>query len=265
MARQKKQTETPIEAVEITEETAWDLTQIETVVSEPDETEVNSSENVDINHPKWHEYVLSLFTEDELDNGNPKVNGLRRVAQLLLGDIMYSGPINVYAPETSDSIGRATVVYKIEFAWRLGVKFADITFDRFSLPIKTFVEVADVWSGNADRKYAIHTTSLASTRAEARALRKALNLRCVAAEELVSSSIDESPADFEPMTANQQAVINAKCLSMGIDIEKLAKYIGLVSPAHKWTKADGNKLMSKINQLQTNLTEDSQIPEEIKV
>lgn len=259
----KRKTTIVTETADQPDEGNWDLTQIETVT---ETTDIPEPEKVlNINHPEWHDYVMSLFTEDELDNGNPKVNGLRRVAQALLGEIMYSGPINVYAPETSDSVGRATVVYKIEFAWSHGVKFADIRYDGFSLPIKTFVEVADVWSGNADRKYAIHTTSLASTRAEARALRKALNIRCVAAEELVSSSISESPADFEPMTGNQQSVITAKCSSMGIDVEKLAKHIGLVSPTHKWTKADGNKLMSEINKMQTNITGDVQIPEEIKL
>ena len=42
--------------------------------------------------PDWNDYVLELFQDKELIDGNPLVAGLRRVAELVLGPIVYSGP-----------------------------------------------------------------------------------------------------------------------------------------------------------------------------
>ena len=41
---------------------------------------------------EWNEYVMAHFKRNELIDGNPICAGLRRVAELLLGDIIESGP-----------------------------------------------------------------------------------------------------------------------------------------------------------------------------
>ena len=121
---------------------------------------------------EWHDYVMSHFKSNELIDGNPVCAGLRRVSELLLGSVIESGPSQVFPATDNDGPGRATVVYKIVFDWM-----------HSGLP-KTFSEVADVWHGNTDDLFCAHPVATASTRAEGRALRKALKLRVLAAEEL---------------------------------------------------------------------------------
>jgi len=123
---------------------------------------------------KWHSYVMSLFTVDELDNGAPKVEGLRRVANFLLG-IVESGPIQVFPSEDPVGPGRATVVYQVAF--NNGMKFR---------------EVADSCAGNTDPEYVKFPVAIASTRAEARALRKALMLKIHSADEISTSSVPDN-------------------------------------------------------------------------
>ena len=91
-----------------------------------------------ITSPEWHDYVMQFFQPNELVEGNPITAGLRRVAELLLGDIMESGPINVVAPSNDDGPGRATVTYRVTFNWMN------------SGQMRTYADTADVWHGNTD-------------------------------------------------------------------------------------------------------------------
>ena len=59
----------------------------------PSNTETGVTDIVETNapsmtSPEWNEYVLSLFEENELIDGNPLVAGLRRVAEVVLGPIV---------------------------------------------------------------------------------------------------------------------------------------------------------------------------------
>lgn len=147
----------------------------------------------------WNEYVLSLFTEDEKFEGLPKVDGLRRVAQLLLGEIIYSCPDQIF-PVVGDGPGRATVSYKIKFL-KDGV-------------VREFGEVSDAWAGNTDESYLVYATATASTRSEGRALRKALCLKTVCFEEMASSvdlSREDSATKEVPIQPEQIEFIDLKC------------------------------------------------------
>ena len=118
--------------------------------------------------PEWNDYVLGLFESSEMYDGRPLCHGLRRVAELLMGRIVSSRPTQVFAPNNSgEEIGRATVVW-------------ELVFEDGSL----FSDVADCWEGNTDDAFCVFNTATAATRAEGRALRKALRLRTVAAEEM---------------------------------------------------------------------------------
>ena len=141
------------------------------------EENANEEDRPSMFSEEWNEYVMAHFKRNELIDGNPICAGLRRVAELLLGDIIESGPEQVFPASDSNGPGRATVVFSITFNWMN------------TGSIRTFKEVADVWHGNTDDLFCAHPVATASTRAEGRALRKALKLRCLAAEELAKKDI----------------------------------------------------------------------------
>jgi hypothetical protein len=125
--------------------------------------------------PDWSDYVMSLFAKDELQGDNPKTDGLRRVAQKLIGQIAESKTKIVQAP-TKENGNRASVEHTIVFALR--------SFDDSGIQLyKTIMAVADCWSENTISPYNQHPSATAETRAEGRALRKALGIKNISAEE----------------------------------------------------------------------------------
>ncbi len=84
----------------------------------------------DITSPKWNDYVLELFADNELFDGRPTCAGLRRVSELVLGQIVSSRPTQVFPPSTGDEVGRATVIWEVVFAD--GSVFSDVAFGAWS-------------------------------------------------------------------------------------------------------------------------------------
>lgn len=170
----------------------------------------------------WSDYVMSHFQRNELIDKNPICAGLRRVSELLLGDVIESGPDQVFPATDGNGPGRATVVYKVVFNWMN------------SGELRVFKEVADVWHGNTDDLFCAHPVATASTRAEGRALRKALKVRCLAAEELarkdIVSIVQQSvkkgnPTDGEwdedaIVSSSQINFIDNKCRQLDINVMK---------------------------------------------
>ena len=213
--------------------------------------------------PDWNEHVMSHFRSDELIDGHPITAGLRRVAELLLGDIIESGPTEVFPSSDSNGPGRATVVYKVVIDWM------NNGFHR------TFSEVADVWHGNTDDLFCAHPVATASTRAEGRALRKALKIRVIAAEELAKKDIvgivkeavsASSPTDGEynlddRISPQQVVFIDKKCSQLNINV---SNFINIGSSDYRSindVKRDKAKQMIKVlNDYQNGIVD---IPEEI--
>lgn len=157
---------------------------------------------------EWHEFVMSLLDESELNDGYPKADGLRRVSELLLGDIIDSKPTEIF-PVSGNGIGRATVGYSVTFRW-----WDDST--------RTYADVADVFDGNINDDFIIYALATAATRAEGRALRKALKLKICTAEELSDKvkKVQTKPTESS-VTENQISFLNNRCKSMNIDVMKL--------------------------------------------
>lgn len=207
--------------------------------------------------PEWHDYAMSLFNEDELVDGHPLVAGLRRVSELVIGQVLFSGPTQVFPVQRDDHHGRATVVFTVKFANG-----------------STYSEVADSWEGNTDDMFCAYAVAIASTRAEARALRKALKIKGVAAEELtkkdtakivrqISSAKESSSGDYDDqsrMSDAQYNYIDIKCKQLNVDGQKLFKDI---------FKSDHNKKVSKkiasdiIDTLNNYQRDKSSIPESV--
>lgn len=125
--------------------------------------------------PGWTQYVLGKFLPDEVDGQNPRVEGLRRVAGELVGELIEEGCDLVAAP-TEENRFRACAK-----AW--GV---------FLTPegqAKRFEALADAHSDNCFEDYATYLVAMADTRAKGRMFRNALCLRRVVAAEEVSKTM----------------------------------------------------------------------------
>ena len=230
----------------------------------PENTDTSVQDVIETSHPsmlspEWHEYVISLFDESELMDGNPLVAGLRRVAEIVLGPIIESGPSQVFPVQEADHHGRATVVFTIKFARGL-----------------TYSEVADCGEGNTDDMVCAYAMATASTRAEGRALRKALKIKGVAAEELTKKNTAEivrsashkaasssSDGDFNEdsrMSDAQYNFIDVKCRQLNVSGEDLFKQIFDVDNNRKVSKKVASDIIDKLNEYQRDK---STIPEEI--
>lgn len=207
--------------------------------------------------PEWHDYAMSLFNEDELVDGHPLVAGLRRVSELVIGQILFSGPTQVFPVQRDDHHGRATVVFTVKFANG-----------------STYSEVADSWEGNTDDMFCAYAVAIASTRAEARALRKALKIKGVAAEELtkkdtakivrqISSVKESSGGDYDDqsrMSDAQYNFIDIKCKQLNVDGAKLLKEVFNVDHNKKISKKVASDIIDTLNNYQRDK---SSIPESI--
>lgn len=208
--------------------------------------------------PEWNDYVLGLLTEEEKPKGNPTCAGLRRIGEDLLGEIISSGPVQIYPSTNDDGIGRATVVYEIIFAWKMN---ADgwVDLNNFDYPQKVFRDVGESWKGNTPRPFDIHAAATASTRAEARVWRKALKLAVATAEEMTVPDKNEINTQQESTVASafQKSFIKNKCAALNIDLDKfiLAKLDEL---EHK----EASKLLETLNGWVVN---PELIPKEIKL
>lgn len=205
---------------------------------------------------EWHDYAMTLFHESELVDGHPLVAGLRRVAELVLGTIVFSGPTQVFPVQREDHHGRGTVVFTVEFA--NGVRYA---------------EVADSWEGNTDDMFCAFAIAIASTRAEARALRKALKIKGVAAEELtkkdtakivrdISSTKTASEGEYndqDRMSDAQYNFIDVKCKQLNINGEKLFASFK-VDSGKKVSKKIASDIIDSLNDYQRDK---SSIPQDI--
>ena len=211
---------------------------------------------------EWNEYVMAHFKSNELIDGNPICAGLRRVAELLLGDIVESGPEEIYPATDNNGPGRATVVFKVVFNW-----MNEGTY-------RIFKEVADVWHGNTDDLFCAHPVATASTRAEGRALRKALKLRCLAAEELakkdivdiVQQAVKQTPTSGEyeankNISSQQVQFIDNRCNQLDIDVVRFIN-IGenTYSSINEVTKDNAKKMIKVLNTYQNG----NEIPEKVK-
>lgn len=212
--------------------------------------------------PEWSNYVLSHFVSDELMDGKPIVAGLRRVTKLLLGPIIKSVPVQVFPSQLPGGIGRSTVSYEVTIK------------DSETGEYIVYGDVADVTEDNTETLFALHGSATAATRAEARALRKALGLRVVAAEEIVTSrdiaadytqkaaatlkveaKTDGSFKGESPATDAQRKAIQTMCKKVGVNINndnvvQVVEEVSLEVVGSAFTKLTKETASSLITQLQ---------------
>jgi hypothetical protein len=191
--------------------------------------------------PKWTDYVLGQFEDSELENGNPKVDGLRRVAEKLLG-IFSIIPTVIQSP-TLESGATVTVL----------LQFTDG---------RTVGGSADVSERNTARDYAVHSVATAETRAEGRALRKALRLtKVLAAEELHNADADEPDGTDKRAPTNMVQSLNIMCQRVAVDFAALSKLEFGVDRVEDLTISQARKIAPLLHEYKTGGKE---IPDEIR-
>lgn len=187
----------------------------------------------------WEDYVMSHFKENELYDGNPKVNGLRRVAESLIGPIHTRLLHTVQSPSAENGY-IATVECELGFV------------DKVSAFEKYVSDVADASPVNCAPPFSLHLSAMAGTRAYARALRSMLCLSKVSAEEVAVPK--EAVESLEKLSNSQEIGIDNLAKKLDVNVAKLVLSLGL-NPM-RLSKADGSKIVGELQR--------GTLPEDVK-
>lgn len=236
-----------------------------TVITESNiEENTNNPQEPTYDSPEWNNFVLSQLEPEEVDEqGNPYLFGLRRLVSHLLGDIIFSGPIEVkaIAPGDQRDPGWSVVTYKIDIRWKKD-EHQLVLNNKDMLDVRTFISNADASIRNLKAPFDKYPSAMAESRAEGRALRKALSVRVVAHEELDSVVVNKE----DKIGKTQITLINAKCQQFKIDVPKFVKYVlskdvTVDDMKEKLTVDDGAALIRKFKEFQS---QPNTIPAEVK-
>lgn len=191
----------------------------------------------------WEDFVLSKLTSREIDGGHPSTAGLRRIAPGLLGKIIDSGPITVYNPQQSND-HRATIIYELVYI----NKYFDPAEDAADERVIRVREVADAWEANIDGEvFKKFPTAIASTRAEGRALRKALLLSVAVKEEISEEEyVPVSAVQDGPIKDSQIVAIDNLCKRYNINVVSLIKW-GKDNSIREVSSEKAKKIMKWLN------------------
>lgn len=172
---------------------------------------------------EWTDHVLSLLSEDEKIAGNPTTDGLRRIFEKVLNCTVTAAESSVVQSPSPENEKRATVIHSLTYVLN------DV--DETS-PIKsrTISGAADVYWGNCDKIYRNHPVAVAETRAEGRALRRALKLRKVVAAEELAKDIEDHPDhdSVTKITNNQLNFMDVLSKRLNINVDQLLNKLAVV-------------------------------------
>ncbi len=193
------------------------------VVSEAVAVAQETATKPSINDLGWTDYVLSLLSDDEKIADNPTTDGLRRVFEIALDCCVTEAKTEVVQTPEPNNEKRATVVHTISYI----LKNLDSEDD--NLKYRSVSGAADVYWGNCDKIYRNHPVAVAETRAEGRALRRALKLRKVVAAEEIAKDIDDHPdaESVNKITNNQINFIDTLSNRLNINVIKLLEHNNL--------------------------------------
>jgi hypothetical protein len=196
----------------------------------------------------WTDHVLGLLNKDELIEGNPTTDGLRRVFEIALNCTVIQAMSEVLQQPTPDNEKRATVVHTLSYIMN-DKDMEDV------LRTRSISGSADVYWGNCDKVFRNHPVAVAETRAEGRALRRALKLRkVVAAEELVEDAEDNPDFDsVSKITPNQINFIDIIAKRCDINVHNVIKALDIVAEGvYNIKHEDAVKLVRELTDLQTD-------------
>jgi len=176
------------------------------------------------NDIEWTDYVLSLLSDDEKISGNPTTDGLRRVFETALNCTVLDATSEVVQSPSRDNENRATVTHTLHYYLN------DESMSK-ELKYRSVSGAADVYWGNCDKVYRNHPVAVAETRAEGRALRRALKLRKVVAAEELAKDIEDHPDHdtINKITNNQINFMDVLAQRTNINVMKLLGLLAIDS------------------------------------
>jgi hypothetical protein len=151
-------------------------------------------------------------------------------------------------PPTPENEKRATVVHTLSYIMN------DEDMED-ALRTRSVSGSADVYWGNCDKVFRNHPVAVAETRAEGRALRRALKLRkVVAAEELVEDAEDNPDFDsVSKITSNQINFIDVIAKRCNINVHNVIKGLDISADGvYNIKHEDAVKLVRELTSLQTD-------------
>jgi len=174
--------------------------------------------------PEWVNFLIGQLEDSELVKGAPTTDGLRRVTEKYFGEIISSESDIVSNNDGHYAIVRHTLMIK---------KHENDT----TINVGACIDVNKV---NLPAPFNKHLIATACTRAEGKALRRALKIRVHTAEELSNVHDEDDESDLANAHANDQQVmaLTAMCKRQNIDLVKFVKSM------------TNNKKMKNIKQLQ---------------
>lgn len=208
------------------------------------------------NDLEWNDYVLGLLSDDEKIDGNPTTDGLRRIFETALNCKLVGSQSKVAQSPDISNEKRATVVHSITY------RLNEAGTDTPDLNTITVDGAADVYWGNCDKVYRNHPVAVAETRAEGRALRRALKLRkVVAAEELANSIEDDITGDsVSKISTNQINFIDVMSKRLNINPVNLLSKMNLSNNVRSLMHEDGVSIIRELSKYQQTI---DQIPSDL--
>jgi len=234
-----------------------ETTEVEAVCSESTKN-TNDMNKPNQNDIGWTDYVLGLLSDDEKISGNPTTDGLRRVFEIALNCAVVESTSNVVQTPDINNEKRATVVHTIGYI----LNNSDSNSDPMLLNMRTVSGAADVYWGNCDKVFRNHPVAVAETRAEGRALRRALKLRKVVAAEELAKDIEDHPDHdtVNKITNNQINFIDVLSKRLDINVNKMLEKLGYESKniynIEHANAIEISKLLSSYQQDISAITED---------
>jgi hypothetical protein len=208
---------------------------------------------------EWTDYVLAQLNDDEKIMDNPTTDGLRRVFEKVMDCEITHCDTKVVQTPSRDNDMRATVTHTITYI--LNRENTDSKLAH--LNARSATGAADVYWGNCDKIFRNHPVAVAETRAEGRALRRALRLRKVVAAEEIAEEIEDHPDgdNVSKITVNQINFIDVLSKRLDINPAKCFENMGLANNIYELDHSNG---VSIIRQLSSYQQDTSAIPETIK-
>jgi len=200
-----------------------------------------------IHDPEWTDYVLSQLNDDEKIMGNPTTDGLRRIFENVMNCEIMESSTKVDQAPSPENEKRATVTFSLSF------KPNEQTESRLGLyNTKLVTGAADVYWGNCDKIFRNHPVAVAETRAEGRALRRALRLKkVVAAEELADEIEDIDGNTVSKISANQVNFIDVLAKRLNISVIKLVDSLDITCDnIYNISHDDAIKVIRQLNSYQ---------------